>query len=117
MCGIAGTVSTDGPIEPGLTDRMCAVMRHRGPDSQLVLARDRVGKKPLFYAHSGGRLWFASQLTAILAGGEVPRDVDPTAIDLYLHYQCVPSPRTAFAAIRKLPPAHTLTWRDGAVSL
>src|SRR4051795_3974885 len=42
MCGIAGTVSSDGPIEPGLTDRMCAVMRHRGPNSQGSFADDGV---------------------------------------------------------------------------
>lgn len=214
MCGIAGTVATDGPIEPGLVERMCQTVAHRGPDSsglfadegvalgvarlavidvdggdqpifnedgavavvcngeiynhrelreelrrgghrfrsgsdtevivhlyeelgdacvdrlrgmfafalwdrrrrRLLLARDRIGKKPLFYAHCGGRLWFASEPRAILATGEVARDVDHAAIDLFLHYQAVPSPRSAFAAIRKLRPAHTLTWCDGALS-
>src|SRR5205807_2358455 len=82
---------------------------------QLVLARDRVGKKPLFYARRGGRLWFASEPRAILVTGEVPREVDHGALDLFLHYQCVPAPRSAFAALRKLPPAHVLTWRDGEV--
>jgi asparagine synthase (glutamine-hydrolysing) len=83
---------------------------------RLLLARDRVGKKPLFYAHQGGRLWFASGPGAILASGEVSREIDYQAIDLYLHYQAIPSPRSAIAAIRKLPPAHTLTWRNGALS-
>jgi asparagine synthase (glutamine-hydrolysing) len=215
MCGIAGTLSRNGPIEAGLIERMCATMEHRGPDSRgvftddgialgvqrlavidlesgdqpifnedrsivvvangeiynyrelrdelaraghrlythsdtevivhlyeelgescvdrlrgmfafalwdrrerrLLLARDRVGKKPLFYAQDGDRFWFASEPRAILETGEVPREVDYEAIDLFLHYQCVPGPRSAFAAIRKVPPAHTLTWRDGAVAM
>jgi asparagine synthase (glutamine-hydrolysing) len=83
---------------------------------RLLLARDRVGKKPLFYSVRDGRLWFASEPRAILASGQVPRDVDYHAIDEFLHYQCVPCPRSAFAAIRKLPPACTLTWSEGAVS-
>jgi asparagine synthase (glutamine-hydrolysing) len=215
MCGIAGTLSRNGPIEAGLVERMCATMEHRGPDSRgvfadegvalgvqrlavidlesgdqpifnedrsivvvangeiynyrelrdelaraghrlythsdtevivhlyeelgdscvdrlrgmfafalwdrrerrLLLARDRVGKKPLFYAQDGDRLWFASEPRAILETGQVPREVDYEAIDLFLHYQCVPGPRSAFAAIRKVPPAHTLSWRDGAVAM
>lgn len=214
MCGIAGALATDGPIEPGLAQRMCATLQHRGPDSQgffedegialgvarlavidveggdqpiysedrsllvvcngeiynyrelrrqlvvrghrfathsdtevivhlyeelgddcverlrgmfafalwdrharrLLLARDRVGKKPLFYAARAGRLWFASEPRAILTDGRVPREVDAQAIDLYLHYQVVPSPHSAFSAIRKLRPAHTLTWQEGEMS-
>jgi asparagine synthase (glutamine-hydrolysing) len=214
VCGIAGTLFTDGPVDPELVARMCRTMEHRGPDSaglfaddgvaigvqrlavidlesgdqpiynedgsvvvvlngeiynftelreelvraghsfrtqsdtevvvhlyeemgaacvdrlrgmfafalwdrrtrRLLLARDRVGKKPLFYSVQDGRLWFASEPRAILASGEVPRDVDYHAIDEFLHYQCVPCPRSAFAAIRKLPPACTLTWSEGDVS-
>jgi len=82
-------------------------------EQRLLLARDRVGKKPLFYARQGDRLWFASEPRAILATGTVPRGVEPAAIDLFLHYQNVPAPRSAFAAIRKLRAAHTLTWQGG----
>jgi asparagine synthase (glutamine-hydrolysing) len=215
MCGIAGTLDRDGPVEPGLVERMCETLAHRGPDSRgvftddgvavgvarlavidvdggdqpiatengdvvvvcngeiynyrelreelsgrghrfstrsdteviahlyeelgdacveplrgmfafalwdrrrhrLLLARDRVGKKPLFYAAQGGRLWFASELRAILVDERVPRDLDHAALDLYLHYQSVPAPLSAFAALRKLPPAHTLAWQDGEVSV
>jgi asparagine synthase (glutamine-hydrolysing) len=85
-------------------------------EQRLLLARDRVGKKPLFYARRGDRLWFASEPRAILATGAVTRAVDPEAIDLFLHYQNVPAPRSAFAAIRKLRPAHTLTWQGGTDS-
>jgi len=83
---------------------------------RLLLARDRVGKKPLFYAQRDGALWFASEPRAILATGQVPADVDHRAIDLFLHYQCVPAPMSAFAALRKLRPAHTLAWSGGAIS-
>jgi asparagine synthase (glutamine-hydrolysing) len=80
---------------------------------RLLLARDRVGKKPLLYAQRGDRLWFASELRAILASDEVPRELDPRAIDLYLHYQVIPAPLTVFGAIHKLRPAHTLSWCEG----
>jgi asparagine synthase (glutamine-hydrolysing) len=80
---------------------------------RLLLARDRVGKKPLFYAAQAGRFWFASEPRAILADPRVPRAIDEHALDLYLHYQVVPAPRSAFKALRKLRPAHLLSWREG----
>jgi asparagine synthase (glutamine-hydrolysing) len=214
VCGIAGILSSESPVEPEVVERMCRTMEHRGPDSRglfaddgvalgvqrlaiidlesgdqpiynedgsvvvvlngeiynfrelreelvraghrfcthsdtevivhlyeqlgagcvdrlrgmfafalwdrrvrrLLLVRDRVGKKPLFYSHREGRLLFASEPGALLASGEVPRDVDYQAIDTFLHYQVVPCPRSGFSAIRKLPPAHTLTWYDGIAS-
>src|SRR4051794_17721968 len=82
---------------------------------RLVLARDRVGKKPLFYAVQGGTLWFGSEPRTIVEDPEVSREVDFDAIDSFLHYQYVPHPKSAFKALRKLPPAHTLTWSAGRV--
>jgi asparagine synthase (glutamine-hydrolysing) len=76
---------------------------------RLFLARDRVGKKPLFYAHVGDRLVFASEIQGILGDPGVPRDVDWAAIDSYLSWGYVPAPATGFDAIRKLPPAHWMT--------
>jgi len=84
---------------------------------QLLLARDRLGKKPLFYALRDGRLTFASEVRALLEDAEVPRDADYAAIDRYLAYGYVPAPLSAFRAVRKLPPAHTLLWRDGRVAV
>lgn len=78
---------------------------------QLVLARDRLGKKPLFYAQIGEELYFASELGALLAAGRVPRDVDAAAIDEYLAYGYIPAPRTGFAGIRKLPPGNIGVFR------
>ena len=80
---------------------------------QLTLARDRVGKKPLFYSVRDGCLSFASELTALMADPEIPRDLDHVALDAYLALRYVPAPLSAFAAVRKLPPASTLTYRDG----
>jgi len=76
---------------------------------RLFLARDRVGKKPLFYTHSGSRFLFASELQGILVDPGVSREVDSDAIDAYLSWGYVPAPATAFRSIRKLPPAHWLT--------
>jgi asparagine synthase (glutamine-hydrolysing) len=210
MCGIAGIVSFEGPIESGLLDCMCAVMEHRGPDSRgvfvengvglgvqrlaiidvaggdqplfnedgsivvvlngeiynfeelrdrltrgghrfsshsdtevivhlyeeygaevvrylhgmfafaiwdrrrrrLFCARDRVGKKPLFWARQGNRFWFASELRALLQDQELKLEINPEAIAAYLTYQYVPHPLSIFKSIYKLPPACTLTVSD-----
>ncbi len=82
-------------------------------DQVLTLARDRVGKKPLFYAHVGDRLWFASELKCLLQVPEIPRELDLAALDSYLTYQYIPHPMSAIKAIRKVPPAHTLTFAVG----
>ena len=75
---------------------------------QLLLARDRLGKKPLVYCDDGQRLAFASELQALLEAPGIPRALSPEALDLYLTYQYVPAPLTIFEGIRKLPPAHYL---------
>jgi asparagine synthase (glutamine-hydrolysing) len=80
---------------------------------ELLLARDRLGKKPLFYAAREGAISFASELWSLLADPEIPRDVDPDALDRYFVYAYVPSPFSAFRAVRKLPPASMLRWRAG----
>jgi asparagine synthase (glutamine-hydrolysing) len=80
---------------------------------RLFCARDRVGKKPLFWAQRGNTIWFASEIRALLEDPTVDRDVDHSAIAAYLALQYVPHPLSAFAAIRKLPPACTLTVSRG----
>ena len=75
---------------------------------RLLLARDRAGKKPLYYAHLGDRLVFGSEIKALLADPTVPRDLDPTALYHYLCLGFVPHPRSIYRAIRTLPPAHFL---------
>jgi asparagine synthase (glutamine-hydrolysing) len=83
------------------------------PRQRLLLARDRIGKKPLYYSTAGERLWFASEAKAILQDPAVSRDVDPMAIDAYLHFKYVPAPSSAFASLATLPAGHTLTFEAG----
>jgi asparagine synthase (glutamine-hydrolysing) len=80
---------------------------------RLLLARDRVGKKPLFYAQGDGWLAFASELRALMTDEEIPRDPDPSSVDCYLAYGYIPSPWSIWRDVRKLPPAHTLVWEAG----
>ncbi|MEA2429254.1 MAG: hypothetical protein QOF37_2882 [Thermoleophilaceae bacterium] len=84
-----------------------------GRRGELFLARDRLGKKPLYWAHEGGALLFASEPRALFQDGRVPRTVDPRAIDAYLVNQYVPHDLCAFAHVHKLPPASWLRWRPG----
>jgi asparagine synthase (glutamine-hydrolysing) len=72
----------------------------------VVLARDRLGIKPLYLAETAGRLRFASTLPALLAAGEVDTSIDPVALHHYLSFHSVvPAPRTILSGVRKLPPA------------
>src|SRR5256886_15475094 len=80
---------------------------------RLLLARARVGKKPLLYRAPRGGIWFASELKALLLDGALPRAVDPLALHSYLTYGYVPAPQCIVAGVRKLPAAHTLSWRNG----
>lgn len=85
------------------------------PRRRLLLARDRVGKKPLFYALRGGRISFASELEALLQDTAIPRDVQPDAINAYLALQYVPDPLSAIRGVRKLAPATLLEFdADGS---
>ena len=72
----------------------------------LLLARDRVGKKPLYLADDGRRLGFASELKSLLAAGLIRPEIDPEALDLYLAYGYVPAPWTIFRGATKLPAGH-----------
>lgn len=80
--------------------------------NRIFLARDRIGKKPLFYRCEPRRLIFASELKSILENGDIPREVDPVALSEYLTYQYVPHPRTIYHGIAKLPPGHFAVWEN-----
>jgi asparagine synthase (glutamine-hydrolysing) len=87
-------------------------------DRSLFMARDRVGKKPLYYARlADGGIVFGSEIKAILQHPGVRREPDLSAIDHFLTLQYVPSPMTAFRGIERIPPAHWLRWRAGQVEL
>ncbi len=79
---------------------------------RLLLARDHFGVKPLYYYDDVQRLTWASEIKAILVDPTTPRRVDLDALDLYLTFRFVPSPRTMFAQISKLPPGHLLIKDD-----
>jgi asparagine synthase (glutamine-hydrolysing) len=80
---------------------------------KLFLARDRMGKKPLYYTIQNGTFYFASELSALLAALPHKPAINLEAIDLYLSLQYIPDPLTAYQGIYKLPPAHRLIWQSG----
>ena len=82
---------------------------------RLFLARDRLGIKPLYYAFLQGKIIFASELKALLLSPLISRKLDLAALDAYLTFRYIPAPCTIFSDIRKLPPAHYLTYevREG----
>jgi asparagine synthase (glutamine-hydrolysing) len=82
---------------------------------QLLLARDRLGVKPLYYTEYDGALLFGSELKCILEYPNLSREIDLEAIHHYLTLQYVPDPWTAFKGIQKLAPAHRLIWREGEI--
>lgn len=85
---------------------------------RLVLARDRLGKKPLLYAVTAARsLVFASEFVAMLGHPGIERDLEADALDLYLTYGYIPAPLTAYRGIRKLRPGHRLIWEDGRCAI
>lgn len=79
-----------------------------GAKNQLVLARDRIGVKPLYYYHRDGRFIFASEIKAILQHPAVTAEVDEESLYHYLTFLTTPAPRTMFRHIKKLPAGHTL---------
>jgi asparagine synthase (glutamine-hydrolysing) len=83
---------------------------------RLVLARDRLGIKPLYFARRGENLFFGSELKAILIHPEIERRLSLDGLDCYLSLNYVPCPWTLVEGIEKLPPGHWLEWRDGKVS-
>ncbi|HJV33621.1 asparagine synthase (glutamine-hydrolyzing) [Geomonas sp.] len=83
-------------------------------ERKLVLARDRIGKKPLYYWHAGGdRLAFASEIKPLLRLPGIRPEIEPTALADYFKYLYVPAPKSIYRGIYKLPPAHLLELEAG----
>ncbi len=83
---------------------------------ELFIARDRVGKKPLYYSVlNDGELVFGSELKVLLTHGGDKREIDLGALDAYLSFGYIPDPMCIFKNVRKLEAGHYLTWRDGKV--
>jgi asparagine synthase (glutamine-hydrolysing) len=94
---------------------MFAVALWRESDRRLVLARDRMGIKPLYIARHGEDLYFGSELKAILIHPEIERWLSPQGLDCYLSLNYVPAPWTLVEGIEKLLPGQWVEWRRGAI--
>ncbi|RMH59162.1 MAG: asparagine synthase (glutamine-hydrolyzing) [Candidatus Hydrogenedentota bacterium] len=79
----------------------------------LLLARDRIGKKPLFYYENDAGIFFASELKALRLLPHFPDEIDPEAVELYLAYQSIPGTRTIYRKVKRLAPGSLLTWSPG----
>ena len=83
----------------------------------LLLARDRLGKKPLYYAIDNGRLYFGSEIKSILAVAPQLREVDGEGVLQFFYFGYVPDPYSAFKSIRKLPPGHIAEYQQGEIDV
>lgn len=84
---------------------------------KLLLIRDRIGKKPLFYHLGKDRILFASEMKALLVDKSIPKEIDLHALDSYLSFGYVPSPMSIFKSIKKIPPAHIAVYKNGHFSV
>jgi len=101
-------------------DRLCGMFAFAlwdGSTRRLFAARDRAGEKPLYYAQTPQRLLFASEIKALLVQPDVSREVNLEALDQFLTYEYVLTPRTMFDSVRTLSPAHYLLYQHGAVKV
>ncbi len=121
--------STDGDTEtivhlyeehgPGFVEHlrgMFAIAVWDAPRRRLVLARDRMGVKPLYVSEGPRGLAFASEVKCLIAAGVLEPRLDPRSAELFLAWGFVPGPGTLFAGVRKLPPASLLVWEDGRLA-
>jgi asparagine synthase (glutamine-hydrolysing) len=108
----------DGPSFVQRLEGMFALALWDADRGRLVLARDRLGKKPLLWTTlADGTLAFASELKALLRLPGLRRELDLAALDAYLALQYVPGPQTPLRGVRKLPPGHVLVWERGRVDV
>ncbi|WP_326823982.1 asparagine synthase (glutamine-hydrolyzing) [Streptosporangium sp. NBC_01756] len=84
---------------------------------RLVLARDRVGKKPLYWRADQSSIWFGSELKSLEQDPRMSREIDPVALHHYLTYQYVPAPWSIYQGVHKLPPGHLLIWERGEITV
>ncbi|MCX5683078.1 MAG: hypothetical protein NT049_05260 [Planctomycetota bacterium] len=96
-------------------DGQFAFAAYDAAKDRLLLARDRMGISPLFYAEVGDWLVFGSEMKAIFATGLVRPEIDRRSLDAVTAFSCVPAPRTVFHGIRQLPPGRYLDVKGGAV--
>lgn len=96
---------------------MFALAAYHRPTRLLYIARDRLGEKPLYYAHYNGGFAFASELIALMQLPDLPRETDPAAVNALLMHRYIPAPLSIFRSVRKLQAAHYLTFDGRAVEI
>ncbi|MFO7898279.1 MAG: asparagine synthase (glutamine-hydrolyzing) [Planctomycetota bacterium] len=106
-----------GPTCVERLDGMFAFALWDGPNERLLLARDRLGEKPLVYYRNDSLFAFASELDALMRLDAIPRQIDPVSLDRYLAFLAVPFPRTIYRDVYKLPPAHRLVLENDEVRI
>ena len=111
---ILHTYEERGEAFPEALSGMFAIALWDAGQQKLVLARDRLGIKPLFYYDSGESLYFASELRALLRVRATPRELDPVAVHHYLNFEYVPAPRTILKGVRKLEAGEVLVAQRSA---
>ncbi|MDA0219558.1 MAG: asparagine synthase (glutamine-hydrolyzing) [Proteobacteria bacterium] len=108
LLGAIAAYGLEGALERAAG--MFALALWDGERREMTLARDRLGKKPLYWTSAGGRLAFASELTALMGLDTTPRRIDEDALVLYLRHGAVPAPRTILAGVHKLEPGTALVF-------
>lgn len=84
--------------------------------SKLLLARDRLGKKPLYYTIHENTLWFASELKSLIQAGVIKKEIDLDSLALYFRTDYIPTPKTIFKEVFKLEPGTFMSWENGKIS-
>ena len=103
---LLGILALHGPAGLARLNGMFAFALWDSAEQRLLLARDRIGEKPLYYAERAGDVVFASELPALLQHPAVPREIDPLSVAKFLTYGWVPAPHSIYKGLRKLPPGH-----------
>jgi asparagine synthase (glutamine-hydrolysing) len=96
-------------------DGMFAIAIWDARERRLVIARDRLGKKPMYWTVKNNTIWFASELKALLAARVVEKKIDLVSLAAYFRSDAVPTPRSMFEGVSKLPPASAMSWKDGSI--
>jgi asparagine synthase (glutamine-hydrolysing) len=104
----------DGALEK--LNGMFAFALWDAASERLLLARDPLGIKPLYWRHASGQLWFGSEICALRADSRWTPEVAPAAVGSYLRHGYVPGPASIFRGVEKLMPGHALAWKAGALS-
>jgi asparagine synthase (glutamine-hydrolysing) len=96
-------------------DGMFAIAIWDAKERRLIIARDRLGKKPMYWTVKNNTIWFASELKALLAAGVVEKKIDTVSLAAYFRSDAVPTPRSMFEGVAKLAPASAMSWKDGHI--